>query len=376
MKKLIVTTSSLKDAMKTVKKVVDKKSVLPILEYFKCLVTVKGGRAMLTVIGTDLESYISATVNCEAKEEFIFLLHSEELKLIEKLDEQPITISVDPVTFCAKIITETETVSVVSDDFNDFPKLPSGTMKPIGRLTDEFFAEIKTSLSYCSKDSIRIKFTGIHFKITEGKLKLCATDAHLLRTTTLNGEINQEAEEEAFIMNPTFCKLISAIKDADDVNVSIMKKDTSTLTVLTYTQGRYMSVEIISRNIDDKYCDYQSVIPSNHSTEVTLDKKDLIKRIDKAMLYCNKTTMQGNFSFNGRVILTAADQDFAKEYKTEFATNSKTGSDIEIGFNLSLLKKVLSDVKGEAVSMEFNNPNTAAVIKENNSLTLIMPCLI
>lgn len=376
MNKLIVTTSSLKDAMKTVKKVVDKKSVLPILEYFKCQVTIRGGHAMLTVIGTDLENHISAAVNCEAKEEFTFLLHSEELKLIEKLEEQPLTIQVNEKTFTTRILMETETVSVVCDDFNDFPKLPNGTTKPIERFTSEFFSEIKTSLRYCSQDSLRPKYTGVNLEIVGGEVKLCATDAHLLRATTLKGELNQEAEGEAFIMNPTFCKLISSVKDVDEIHVAIMKKATTTLTVLTYTQGRYMNVEIISRNIEDKYCDYNAVIPSKHLTEVTLDKKDLTTRIDKAMLYCNKTTMQGNFNINGRVILTAADQDFAKEYKTEFAANSKTGSDIEIGFNLSLLKKVLSDVEGEAVSMEFNNPNQAAVIRENNTLTLIMPCLI
>src|SRR5436190_1386957 len=137
MNKLIVATSSIKDAMKTVKKVVNGKSVLPILDYFKCQVIIKDRIAKLTVTGTDLENHISTTINCEAKEEFTFLLHVDELKLVEKLDEQPITISVDEKLFTAKIVTEMETVSVVSEDVADYPIIPKGINKQIGTFTKE-----------------------------------------------------------------------------------------------------------------------------------------------------------------------------------------------------------------------------------------------
>lgn len=376
MKKLIVATSSLKNAMLTSKKVVSKKSVLPILEYFKCHVTIKDGRATLTLTATDLETFCNVTINCEAKEEFTFLIHSEELKLIEKLDEQPITISVDEKAFIAQLTTDEETVSVTGDDFNDFPRIPNAERKHIGNFTSEFFSEIKTCLSYCSKDDLRPKFTGVNFEVTDSKVKLTATDAHLLRTTSIESELSNDAEGETFIMNPTFCKLISAVKNADEIRFAVMRKDDATFSVLNYSQGKYMLVELLSRTIADRFCDYASVIPAKHLTSVSIDKNDLSKRIDKAVLYANKTTMQGVFSINGKVILKTSDVDFAKEYKTEFAHLTKQGEDIDISFNLSLLKKVLNDVKGETVSIMMNKPNSAAVIKEGNSLTLIMPVLI
>lgn len=375
MKKLIVTSSALKTAMKTAMKVVNKKSVLVVLEYFKCQVTIKDGRATLTLTATDLENYCSVTINCEAKEEFTFLIHSEQLKLIEKLDEQPITISVDDKLFTAQLSTDEETVSVTGDDFNDFPCIPNSERKHIGNFTSELVSEIKTSLNFVSSDGLRPAMTGINFKVDNGKVELCATDAHLLRTTSVNCELSNDSEGESFILNAAFCKLISAVKNVEAIQIEVMKKDSATFTVLNYFQ-EYMRVEIVSRNIDARYCDYKSVIPSKHLTAVALDKTQLSKRIDKAILYANRTTMQGIFSINGKVILTTKDVDFAKEYKTDFTHLTKQGEDIDISFNLSLLQKVLKHVIGQTVNFTFNNPNQAAVIKEGNSLTLIMPCMI
>lgn len=375
MKKLIVGTSSLKNAMKTANKVISKKSVLPIIEYFKCQVTIRNGIATLTVTATDLENYINISVNCEAKEEFTFLLHSDELKLIEKLDEQPLTIQVDERTLIAQLITETETVSVTCDDFNDFPLVPNSEIKHLGCFTNDFMDEIKTSLNYVSKDDLRPALTGINFKIENGHLELCSTDAHLLRTTTVAGELKAEAEGESFIMNPKFCKLISNLKTEGEIQISVMKKDSTSFITLSYSEGKYMNVELIGRNIEARYCDYKSVIPSSHATSVTLDKSDLLKRIAKAMIYANQTTYQGVFSINGNVVLKSSDVDSGKEYKSEFNHDSKKGEDIDIAFDLSLLKKVLNSLNGDLVTIWINNPNRAAVIKEKNSLTLIMPCL-
>ena len=376
MKSLTVPTSSLKNAMSTVKKViVTKRCVLPIIEYFKCEVIIRDGIAKLIVTGTDLENQILATVDCEAKEEFVFLIHSDELKLIEKLDDQPITISVDEEKYIARIITNEETVIVTGDDCRDYPIIPTAQRMELGTLPSEFISEIKTCLNFVSSDDLRPAMTGINFKIENGKVELCATDAHLLRTTSLNCQVNPDAEGESFIMNRTLCKLISSIKNAEEMKISVVKKDNSKYTVFSYTQGRKIQVEIISKNIEANYCAYQSVIPSHHSTDMILNKKDLSNRINKAVLYANKTTFQGIFSINGKVILTTKDNDFHKEYRTEFHHNEKQGEDIDISFNLSLLMKVLTNLKGETVNFRFNKPNQAAVITELNTLILIMPCL-
>ena len=270
MRKIIVVSSTLKAAMKTAMKVVDKRSPLPVLEYFKCEVKVAEGRASLTLTSTDLVNHIGVTINCEAKEEFTFLLHSQELKLIEKLEEQPITIHVDEKAFTAQLITEDETVSILSDNHEDFPCLPEGDLKKLGYVTNEFLSELKTCLNYVSDDDLRPAFTGVNFKVDSGKIVLCGTDAHMLRTTTLDSELTKESEGESFIMHPEFCKLISSVKNVDEMQIGLIKNENASFTVFNYSVGRYMKVDVISKNIDVKYCDYNSVIPITHSTSVTI----------------------------------------------------------------------------------------------------------
>ena len=376
MKKLIVTSTALKTAMKIAMKAVNKSSVLPILESFKMNVKIQNGKASLTVTSTDLENYIGVTIPCEAKEQFSFLIHSEQLKLIEKLDEQPVVLSVDEKTSCAQISTDDETISVACDKIEDYPIVPSAPTKKIGYMASDFINELKTSLNYVSRDDLRPQFTGVNFKVENGGVILCATDCHILRTTTLQCEANSESDGETFIMNPRMCKFLSAVKKVDGIHIAVMRNDTATYTVANYQQEKYIAVEIISRNIEARYCDYQSVIPVKHSTELTVNKNDLARRIDKAVLYCNPITLMGKFFLNGVAKLSASDIDLGKEYKTEFPSFTKTGDDIEIGFNLLLLKKVLSDLKGENVSLQLSGSNKVAVIKEVNSLVLLMPVLI
>jgi len=395
MKQVKVETSILKNALKIALKVVDKKSRLPILQYMKCEVKRADGLTKLTISASDSENYtgegldpwigwdesrnshnsVNITIPCQAKDEFIFLLHYEEAKFIDKLEEKQLTISYDEITFHVQLLTHEDKLSLTSQDFRDFPCIPTGTKILLGSVGNEFFTEIKTCLNYISKDELRPAMTGMLLKIENGKIVICATDSHLLRTANLYGKLNSEADGDSVIMNPGLCKHISSVKNADDIQISKMGTGVNAHIVITYTTNKgHLAVEIISRNIMECYPDYKAVIPVTHTTEVRVNKKDLLKRIDKALLYTTyKTNYQGIFSINGKLSLTASDLDLTREYKAEFDTFSKTGSDIDIAFNLQFLKMVLDDFKGESVSMELSKPNRAAVIRDENALTLLMP---
>ena len=394
MKQVTVGTSILTNALKIALKVVDKKSGLPILQYLKCEVKRADGLATLTITASDSENstgegldpgmcwdesrnshnIINVIIPCEAKDEFIFLLHHEEAKFIDKLEEKQLTIAYDEITFHVQLLTHDDTLSLTTLDFRDFPRIQTGTKKLFGSVGNEFFTEIKTCLNYISKDELRPAMTGTFLKIENGKIVICATDSHLLRIANLYGQLNSEAEGESVIMNPALCKHISSVKNADDIRIFKMGTGVNSHIVITYTTDKgHLAVEIISRNINESYPNYKAVIPVTHTTEVMLNKKDLLKRIEKALLYTNKSTYKGIFSINGKLSLAASDLDMTKEYKAEFDTFSKTGSAIEIAFNLQYLKKVLEDVKGESVSIELNHPYRAAVIRDENALTLLMP---
>ena len=374
MKKLIVSSSSLRNAMKTAIKVVNKKSVLPILECFKCEVRIMNNSATLHVFATDLETHILVSVACEANEEFKFILPASELAFVEKLSDQPLTIEVDDSTQTIKIHTESETVKATGEKVDDFPILPNSPCKFLGYVSSEFFVEIKTALKYVSTDTrfSKTQYLGVGIETTKEGLTVCATDATMMRITNLTAQAEGDAIGEKFVMNPTFCKLIATFKKADEIHLALMKKKDRCHTVLSFRIDN-MAVSIVSQNLDCQLVDYKRVIPGEWNTQVNLDKQDLKNRIEKAMLYSDQTNYQGAFSINGKVILTANEFDKGKEYTTQMPHIKKEGQDIEIGLNLSCLKKILSDVQNAVVNFELTTPFRAIVIKEDNSITLLMP---
>jgi DNA polymerase-3 subunit beta len=137
-----------------------------------------------------------------------------------------------------------------------------------------------------------------------------------------------------------------------------------------------IKVAITGKNIDARFPDYNKILPTETTTEVQLNKNELNKRIDKAMLYSNAYTKQGVFSVNGNVKLNTKDIDSNKEYSTTMQHLFKTGEDLEIAFNLDYVKKILVNCEGEFVNLKFSGTNKPALLEEANSTLLIMPIML
>jgi len=374
MKKLIVASSTLREALLIAKMGMRKKSVLPILECFKCEVKIVDGKASLEITGTDLENFFTATIHCEAKEQFEFTMPSNDLGFIENISEEPLTLEIDTEKNTVAIHTETESVMSVGEAVEDYPITPNLPLKKLGKLTTDFIADLKTSIKYVCTDFRfgNIKYQGIGIETTEQGLNLIATDAWVLRQSVVKGEM--ESVGTSFVMNPAVCKLLSRLKKVEDIKLSLMEGENSTSAVLNFYTKR-IQVTVIARNLDCTVVDYKAVIPAYSTTTVTLNKKNLQQKVEQAMLYANHN-FQGVFSINGKVILTAKDMDSTKEFKSEFAHQHKEGEDLDISFNLSFLKKVLANVSSDTVTIEMTTQSRAAVIKEEGVLTLVMPILL
>lgn len=140
-------------------------------------------------------------------------------------------------------------------------------------------------------------------------------------------------------------------------------------------------MEIVTSNIDERYPQYWNIIPEENPdpryykpTKFTVDKKPFIKALDKAELFANKTTHQIRLSLNGKNKVSAEDLDFKNEYCAEVG-GSYQGEPIDIGFNAKLLRDTVNSF-GDTFTLEMTAPNKCAVIREGNSLALVMPVML
>lgn len=218
--------------------------------------------------------------------------------------------------------------------------------------------DIKTmvrALDYVSTDELRPAMT----QVALNEKHIVATDAHRLMFVKSEGTIHTDV-----LVRPDVIRMVN---DLGWDNATI------------YVDGGHLFVwnesdYVWCRTVDEKYPNWQAVIPQENPIMVEVDRKKMIESIKQAMVFANSTTKQVAFSFNGCAVLKANDMDFEHEYSKEFdGLYRKVGTDIEIGFNGGYLMDVLGDVSGEVVEVQMSGVSKPAII---NGEVLLMPVML
>jgi DNA polymerase-3 subunit beta len=139
---------------------------------------------------------------------------------------------------------------------------------------------------------------------------------------------------------------------------------------------------MICRLIDERFPDYENVIPKDNKNKMVIDRAELLSSMRRIAIYANKTTHQVRLKITGSELqISAEDLDFSNE-ANERLSCEHDGEDIEIGFNARFLIEMLSNGDAKEVEFQFSAPNKAGLIvpreKEDNEdiLMLVMPVML
>ena len=142
-------------------------------------------------------------------------------------------------------------------------------------------------------------------------------------------------------------------------------------------------VRVSSRIIKDRYPDYESVIPKDNESELTINKNDLQGSVKRVSIFSNKTTHQIRLKIAGAELnISAEDIDYSNKAE-ERLTCSYQGDDMQIGFNSRFLTEMLNNLSSDEVSLEMSLPNRAGILTpvdgldDGESVTmLVMPVML
>ena len=142
------------------------------------------------------------------------------------------------------------------------------------------------------------------------------------------------------------------------------------------------NIKITCRLIDEKYPDYENVIPLDNNNKISIDRIELLNSLKRISIYANKTTNQVRFKVSGSELLVSSeDLDFSNEANERLSCDHD-GNDIEIGFNAKFLIEILSNLNSKNVFLNLSEPNKAGLIlpdniDENEDITmLVMPVML
>ena len=364
--KFSTSKTELQKSLQKLSKATPIRSTLPILGCV--LIEVKSEKTILRTTDLEITIEIELASSYERQGEAALPLKTL-LDITNELPDIRLTISVDK-NYKAAIETETGKYNLMGKPAEEFPKAPDLSFNKSIDVNALVLKEIiESTLFAVSQDELKPSLTGVLFKFSEDNFTAVSTDGHRLVKYQIKNFLSEELKEE-IIIPKKFLSFLSTQLFGDKIKLSIGNN---------FITAHLEKDIITTKIIDEKFPDYDSVIPKENNKTLLIDKKALLGAIRRVSIFSNKSTHQVALSLNSKnSFVTTEDPEKSSKAKEKILGNY-TGEDLTIGYNSEYLKGVVSHVTGENVEIKLNTSVSAALFEENpkrdnvNSLMLLMP---
>ena len=369
--KFIVNSAYLLKQLYNINGVITTNPVVPILENF--LFELEKGA--LTVTASDLQTSMITELQVESKEKGSIAVPARILlDTLKNLPEQPVTFSIDESTYSIEIISDNGRYKLSGENATDFPKVPSVSNDFTAEISTEVLARaINNTIFATSNDELRPAMTGVYVNLGDKNSTFVATDGHRL---VRYRRADVKSDNGASIIIPRKAlNLLKATLPSENTDVSLNFN-------MSNAYFKFGNIKMICRLIDERFPDYDNVIPSQNNIHMSIERSDLLGALKRISIYANKTTHQVRLKITGSELqISAEDLDFSNE-ANERLSCEHDGEDIEIGFNAKFLIEMLTNMDSDKIKLTMSAPNKAGVIlpaeKDNSEdiLMLVMPVML
>ena len=369
----IVSSSYLLKNLNAINGVITSNPVVPILD--NVLFEIENGNLLITA--SDLQTSVMVEIQVESKGDGSVAIPAKILiDTLKNLPEQPITFSIDDENYNIEINSDNGRYKLAGENATDFPKVPQVTDGYSIDLSSKLLSSaISNTIFSTSTDELRPAMTGIFLKLSTSSCTFVSTDGHRLVKYVRSDISGDEVDHEMILPR----KSLNLLK-------STLPSDKSSDVKLEFNASNaffsFDNVKMVCRLIDERYPDYENVIPLDNSNNIVIDKLEVLSSLKRISIYANKTTNQVRFKISGgEILISAEDLDFSNE-ANERISCEHDGADIEIGFNAKFLIEILSNLNSTRVTFKLSEPNKAGLIipdemDDNEDITmLVMPVML
>ncbi len=373
--KCIVSNDVLLKNLQAINGVIAVNSSLPILETFLFELQ----EDSLLVTASDMETSIQVNIPVTMVENpgKIAIPAKILVDTLKTFPAIPITISSeDPANpMNIEIVAGEGRYKLAGYDPSDYPKRPNlEEAQSVEIKADILSAAISKTIFATITDMLRPAMTGVYCEMTESHVNFVGTDAHRL-VRFRRKDIKSESPFSFILPKKTSNILKNILMNID----AVVKVEFNNINA----SFSFENYNLICRLIDQKYPNYEAVIPTNNPNKLIVNRTDLINSLRRATIFANQSTHQVRFIITGQSLtLQAEDIDFANEAVETISCNYD-GNDMEIGFNAKFIIEMLQNLDDENVIFELSESKRAGLIlpsdqtsPEEEILMLVMPVMI
>ncbi len=356
MSKLIVSRKHLIKGLSILEGITGGKHINPICS--SVLFNVAGEKAILRA--TNLEDSIETSIPLiQADFDGQFLVYGPQLLgFVKELSDDELTLMLDDTSSTLSIVSSNPEAVISLVPNEEFPSLPpapeSESLFPI---TSGVFIEAvdKTVFSTSSEHESRVLYC-INLVLEGDTLKVTSSDGFRFSRYTCTVE------------NPSnigFSVILPKRRAQDIKRVIPMLFDSEEEILMGY-EGNHLflgtnTLSIFSRTVDEEYPDYESIIPSEYTREMVLEKYRLVQAIKRVCLFSSERIggVKIQFDPEGKMIhinsIRYADEPFIGKASESVELIESKGDSVTIGVSYKNMLDCLSVLKGDRVTLDFGD---------------------
>jgi DNA polymerase III subunit beta len=236
----------------------------------------------------------------------------------------------------------------------DFPLVQeSSQFGPVFSVPQKTLKALLGQVSFAmAVHDIRYYLNGILF-VAEGKqLSLVATDGHRLAYCSSDLDVDVQQRQEVILPRKTVIELQRLLSDQDGAIEMQFAGNQAKFS--------FGGMEFVTKLVEGKFPDYNRVIPKNHKNIVLLGRQTLLASLQRTAILTSEKFKGVRLNVDPGS-LRVASNNAEQEEATDEIDVDYNGDSIEIGFNVTYLIDVLSNMTQDMVKIELADSNNSAL---------------
>lgn len=363
--RLSVLQENLHKGVSRASRIISTKPQVPILANLLLLATEEG----LQIVSSSLETTMKTTINAKVDKDGGLCVPARVFsELVSSLPQDTVLLEEKEKSLVVSCGGVRATIAGV--DSGEFPPVVATAGKSTTVVEKDVLARaLSLVLFAAATDEGRPLLTGVKITQKKDSTVLAVTDGYRLSVYGLSLGFADKTDT-----------VIPARALIELVRVCQEEKETKGVVFFPVVDGqlciRVGETEIITRQVDGQYPNYEKIIPARHTTSATVDTQGLLRAVRSASIFARDSANVVRFHINKKSLTVSANTPQLGEGAVEIDAKIVGEEGGDIAFNSRFLIDLLGVFPGDEVVLETTgslNPGVFFSPKDPAFLHVIMP---
>ncbi|MCS7215066.1 MAG: DNA polymerase III subunit beta [Thermodesulfovibrio sp.] len=361
---LRIKKQKIQEVLSKIQNIVEKKSMMAILNHFLIDVT----EDAVFILATDLETAVKQPLEAEIIETGKACIPARKFyEIVRELDEN---IEIKLSEQWIKIQSGRSNFRLATLDYSEFPVWPQiGDAIKINLSRDFLLTAIENTIYASGEADARYVLNGLLLHIKKSsEFSIVGTDGHrLAHFKVMIENINLVEEEKKIILSKkSLNELKKFLSDTNTVSLYIGR---------THVMCEIDGVSFLTRMIEGTYPDYESVIPKNNDKIAIVDKNSLIASLKRVSVLSREKQNAVKTEWDKDLLVLSSSDPEIGEARDEI-TIDYSGDPFIIGFNARYIIEALERITSDKAKITMSEEDRAIYITDAETSSSLYECVV